>query len=113
MMQRWLGQLDFTQRWLLMIAVATAILAISMLVLRINVRTVIIFYVIGLSVVTLWMIVDARYFSAPRKNIQPAQPCACPICKHDYTGKCLQERCACCLVTKDEKVIGHSTSSLQ
>lgn len=113
MTQGGLNQLDFTQRWLLMIAVATAILAVSMLVLRINARTVIIFYVIGLSVVTLWMIVDARYFSAPRKNIQPVQPCACPICNHDYARKCLQERCACCLVTKDEKVIGHSTSTLQ
>jgi hypothetical protein len=49
-----------------MIAVATAILAVSMLVLRINVRTVIIFYVIAVSVVAFWMIVDARYFSAPR-----------------------------------------------
>ena len=49
MMQRWLGQLDFTQHWLLMIPVATAILAVSMLVLRVNVRTVIILYVIGLS----------------------------------------------------------------
>ena len=96
-----------------MIAVATAILAVSLLVLRINARTVIIFYVIGISIVTLWMIVDARYFSTARKNIQPVQPCACPICNHDYARKCLQERCACCLVTKDEKVIGHSTSTLQ
>jgi hypothetical protein len=25
----------------------------------------------------------------------------------------LQEKCACCLVTKDKKVVGHSTSALQ
>lgn len=112
-MQSWLSRLDFTQRWLLMIAVATATLAVSMIVLRINVRTVIIFYVIGISVITLWMIVDARYFAAPRKNIQPAQSCACPVCNHDYARKCLQKKCACCLVMKDEKVVGHSSSTLQ
>ncbi|HEU4605020.1 MAG TPA: hypothetical protein VFS46_02155 [Nitrososphaera sp.] len=107
------GQLSFTQRWLLMVAIATIILAVALLVLRINVRTVLVFYVIGLSVVTLWMIIDARYFSAPRKNIQATQPCACPICKHEYARMCLQDRCACCLITREEKVVGHSSSSLQ
>lgn len=106
------GRLSFTQRWLLMVAIATVIFAVALLVLRINVRTVFI-YVIGLSAATLWMIIDARYFSAPRKNIRATQPCACLICKHEYARKCLQDRCACCLIIREEKVVGHSSSSLQ
>ncbi len=112
-MERWLCEVELTQRWLLMIAIATALFAVSIVVLRMNIRTVVIFYAIGVSLVTLWMIVDAKYYSTQRKNVQPAQRCACQICKHDYVGKCLQDKCACCLVTKDEKVIGHSTSTLQ
>jgi hypothetical protein len=54
--------MDFAQRWLLMLAIATAILA---------------------------------------------------ICKHQYARMCLQEKCACCLITKDEKVVGHLSSPLQ
>ena len=112
-MPRLIGRMNLTQRWLLMLAVATALFAVSMFLLRMNVRTAIMFYVIGVAVVTLWMIVDARYFSAPRKNIPLTQPCACPICKHDYARKCVQGGCACCLVTRDRKVVGHSTSPLQ
>jgi hypothetical protein len=96
-----------------MVAIATVSLAVALIVLRINIRTVFIFYVIGLSAATLWMIIDARYFSAPRKNIRATQPCACPICKHEYARKCLQDRCACCLIIREEKVVGHSSSSLQ
>ena len=99
--------MDFVQRWLLMIAVATTILGVSMLVLRVNVRTAIIFYVIGLSVITLWMIVDERYFSARRNNIREGQACSCPICKHDVVRKCIREKCACCLVRNNGNVTGH------
>jgi hypothetical protein len=100
------------QRWLLMVAIATTALAFA-LILRFNVRSILIFYVIGVAAVTLGMIIDARYFSAPRRNIQPAQPCACPICSHEYAAKCLQDGCACCLITREEKVVGHSSSSFQ
>ena len=96
-----------------MLAIATAILAVAILVLRINFRTVIIFYGIGVAATTLWMFVDARYFASPRKNIQPTEACACLICKHDHAVKCLKNRCACCLIKNDEQVVGHSSSSLQ
>jgi hypothetical protein len=105
-------RLGFTQRWLLMVALATVLLAVALLVFRINVRTIIVFYVIGLAAATLWMIVDARYFSSPGRNIQAA-PCACPICNHEHARICLQQKCACCLITKKEKVVGHSSGSLQ
>jgi hypothetical protein len=105
--------MDFAQRWLLMLAIATAIFAILFLLLRVNIRTLAILMGIGLSLVTLWMYMDARYFSAPGKNNPSKQTCACSVCKHWYAKICLQEKCACCLITKDDKVVGHLSSTLQ
>jgi uncharacterized membrane protein len=105
--------MDFTQRWLLMLAIATGLFAISLLLLRVNIRTLAILLGIGLPLVTLWLYMDARYFSAQGRNISATQTCICPVCKHPSARICLQKKCSCCLITKDEKVIGHSSSSLQ
>jgi hypothetical protein len=105
--------MDFAQRWLLMLAIATAIFAIYLLLLRVNIRTLAILMGIGLSLVTLWMYMDARYFSESGRNIASKQACACPVCKHEYATMCLQEKCACCPITKGEKVVGHLSSTLQ
>ncbi|HEX2170650.1 MAG TPA: hypothetical protein VHF65_10175 [Nitrososphaera sp.] len=105
--------MDFTQRWLLMLAIATGVFAISLLLLRINIRTLLILLGIGLPLVTLWLYMDARYFSAQRSSNSPRQMCACPICKHQQTSMCFEKNCSCCLITKGEKVIGHSSSTLQ
>jgi hypothetical protein len=61
------------------------------------------------------MFVDARFF-APRSNRNgsaKSQPCTCPVCNHDHEEVCFQNRCACCLIMKNDKVIGHSSSALQ
>jgi len=106
--------MDFTQRWLLMLAIATGLFAISLLLLRVNIRTLAILLGIGLPLVTLWLYMDAKYFSVKGRNAPSKQEvCVCPVCKHQYAGMCLKEKCSCCLITKDEKVIGHSSSPLQ
>jgi hypothetical protein len=109
--------MDFTQRWLIMIAIATILFAIALLILRVNIRTLLIFFVIGISAVTLWMVVDARFFAPQSKrksgNAKSQQPCTCPVCNHDREEMCFQNRCACCLITKNDKVVGHSSSALQ
>jgi hypothetical protein len=108
--------MDFTQRWLVMIAISTILFAIGLLVLRINIRSLLIFYVIGISAVTLWMIVDKRFFAPQRKNSIDANktpPCTCPVCNHDSQEMCFQNKCACCLIMKNDKVAGHSSSALQ
>jgi hypothetical protein len=108
--------MDFTQRWLVMIAIATILFAIALLILRINIRSLLIFFVIGISAITLWMVVDARFFapqSKKRSGNTKSQPCTCPVCNHDREEMCFQNRCACCLITKDDKVVGHSSSALQ
>lgn len=108
--------MDFTQRWLIMFAIATILFAIALLILRINIRSLIIFFALGISAVTLWMVVDARFFAPQSKRGRSnakGQPCTCPICDHDREEMCFQNRCACCLISKDDKVIGHSNSALQ
>lgn len=105
--------MDFTQRWLLMLAIATGLFAISLLLLRVNIRTLAILLGIGLPLVTLWLYMDAKYFSPQRRNTSSKQVCACPVCKHPDATMCFGERCSCCLITKDEKVVGHSSSPLQ
>jgi uncharacterized membrane protein len=106
--------MDFTQRWLLMLAIATGLFAISFLLLRVNIRTLAILLGIGLPLITLWLYMDAKYFSAQRRNnISSKQACVCPVCKHQEARMCFEEKCSCCLITKDEKVVGHSSSPLQ
>jgi hypothetical protein len=105
--------MDFTQRWLLMLAIATGLFAISLLLLRINIRTLVILLGIGLPLVTLWLYMDAKYFSVQGRNNLSKQPCVCPVCKHHYERMCLEQKCSCCLITKGEEVIGHSSSPFQ
>lgn len=71
--------MDFTERWLVMITIAIILFAIALLILRINIRSLLIFFVIGISAVTLWMIVDATL--PPRARgvaIQRAGPASVP-----------------------------------
>ena len=64
--------MDFTQRWLIMFAIATILFAIALLILRINIRSLLIFFALGISAVTLWMVVDARFFAHQGKKGEEA-----------------------------------------
>ena len=103
--------MDFTQRWLVMITIATILFAIALLIIRVNIRSLLIFFVIGISAVTLWMVVDARFLAPQSKRVASAknQPCKCPVCNHDLEEMCFQDRCACCLIMKKDRVVGHSS----
>jgi hypothetical protein len=69
----------------------------------------------------LWMVIDTRFFTSQskrgrrrrRSNITKSQPCTCAICNHDHEEMCFQNRCACCLISKNDEVIGHSNNALQ
>jgi hypothetical protein len=90
--------MEFAQRWLLMLAICNChcnICYLLLLLLRVNIRTLSILMGIGLSLVTLWMYMDARYFSALGTNIfHQNRPAHVPSvnCKHQYAKMCLQER---------------------
>lgn len=105
--------MDFTTRWLSILGIGTVVFAISLFVLRIPIRTIIIFFILGLAVVTLWLYVDRR--SSQQKKISSIthQLCVCPICKHEEVDLCIQQKCACCLIMKGDIIIGHSINPLQ
>ncbi|MGH9921492.1 MAG: hypothetical protein ACRD38_01935 [Nitrososphaerales archaeon] len=105
--------MDTTTRWLSILGIGTIIFGISLFVLRIPVRTIIIFLIIGVSVVALWLYADARSKQQKRIDVISAQGCICSICRHDGAKICLQQRCACCLIMKGDTVIGHSINPLQ
>ena len=96
-----------------MVLISVSIFAIALLVLRVNIRTLAFLFGVGVSAATLWLYLDTRYFSQPKQTFSPTQPCVCAVCKHEHTDMCLQNKCACCLLTKGEKVIGHSNNALQ
>ncbi len=104
--------MDITMRWLSFMGIGTLCFGISLFVLRIPIRTIVVFLVIGLPLVALWLYVDAK--SRQQRSVLDInrQACLCPICKHEEAKFCLQDKCACCLVRRGEKVVGHSTNPL-
>jgi hypothetical protein len=104
---------DFKTRFMWMILIAVIIFGISLLALRGNIRTLAFLFAIGVAAATLWLYLDTRYFSGPKQVFSRTQPCICAVCKHENTEACLRENCGCCLVTRDEKVVGHSNNPLQ
>ena len=103
--------MDNTTRWIFMLGIGTVCFGISLFVLRIPIRTIIVFFIIGVPLVALWLYVDAK--SKQQKKIDSTQVCICSICKHEEAKSCFRERCACCLLSKGKTVVGHSVNPLQ
>jgi hypothetical protein len=100
-------------------------------VLRIPIRTIGIFFALGIPLILLWLYVGDKSKQQqlqrqkkvettgdPSSNnihlVQHQQKsCTCPICKHEQAEICLNQKCACCIVTKGDKVVGHSINPLQ
>src|SRR5712691_10520431 len=108
-------KMETTKRRLSMLGIGTLCFGISLFVLRIPVRTIIVFFIIGVPLVALWLYVDAKS-KQPKKittdTSTTTQVCICSICKHEEAKTCFQENCACCLLTKGNTVIGHSVNPL-
>src|SRR5947209_19863291 len=52
--------MDSTTRWLSMLGIGTLCFGLSLFVLRIPIRTIIVFFIIGVPLVALWLYVDAN-----------------------------------------------------
>src|SRR5207245_6272450 len=109
-------KMDSTTRWLSMLGIGTLCFGLSLFVLRIPIRTIIVFFIIGVPLVALWLYVDAKSKQEKITTTEPTaakQVCICSICKHDEARACFEANCACCLLTKGNTVIGHSVNPLQ
>ena len=114
---------SLTNRWLSALGIATLCFGIFLFVLRIPVRTISIFFVIGIPLILLWLYVDEKSKQPQKKkkidnsiNIQQQQQqqlCKCSICKHEQAGICLNQKCACCLMMKGDRIVGHSINPMQ
>jgi hypothetical protein len=122
---------SLTNRWILTLGLATLCFGISLFVLRIPIRTIGIFFALGIPLILLWLYIGHKSKQQqlqwqkkvettgdPSSNnnqlVQHQQKsCMCPICKHEQAGICLNQKCACCIIMRDNNVVGHSINPLQ
>ncbi|MFL6453901.1 MAG: hypothetical protein ACJ71L_07875 [Nitrososphaeraceae archaeon] len=121
---------SLTTRWILALGLATLCFGIFLFVFRIPIRTLGIFFVLGIPLILLWLyagdkskqqrqqkekITSDPSSSDNNNNLvqHEQQSCICSICKHEQAGVCLNQKCACCIIMKGNKVVGHSINPLQ
>jgi hypothetical protein len=119
---------SLTNRWILTLGLATVCFGISLFVFRIPIRTIGIFFALGIPLIVLWLYVGDKskqqQLQQKEKIIDNSsgnnhfsqhqqQPCIYPICNHEQARICLNQKCACCIIIKGNKVIGHSVNPLQ
>ncbi len=119
---------SLANRWVLTLGLTTLCFGISLVVLHIPIRTIGIFFALGIPLILLWLYVgdksrqqqsyDGKTTSDPGSSNNPdqhqlQQQCICSICNHEQAGVCLNQICACCTIMKDNKVVGHSINPLQ
>jgi len=123
---------SLTNRWILTLGLATLCFGISLFVLRIPIRTIGIFFALGIPLILLWLYIGDK--SKQQQQLQwqkkvettgdpssnnnqlvqhQQKSCMCPICKHEQAGICLNQKCACCIIMRDNNVVGHSINPLQ
>ncbi len=108
---------SLTNRWILVLGIGALFLALSLIVIRVPVRTIIVFFAIGIPLTLMWMYVDDKSTRQKKEyefftNLQK-QSCICSVCKHDNAGVCISEKCPCCIMMKGDTIIGHSINPLQ
>ena len=120
---------SLTTRWILALGLATLCFGIFLFVFRIPIRTIGIFFALGIPLILLWLYAGdkskqqqqqqkgkiANNSGSSTNNLlqHQQQLCICSICKHEQAVLCLNQKCACCIIMKGNKVIGHSVNPLQ
>jgi hypothetical protein len=111
---------NLTNRWLATLGIGAVIFGLALFILGVPVRTMIIFFAIGIPVVFLWLYADERSRKEKKEmeemeelgKIQQQQ-CICSVCKHEQAAVCLDQKCPCCIILKGDSIIGHSINPLQ
>jgi energy-coupling factor transporter transmembrane protein EcfT len=104
---------NITTRWLFILGIGTVFFGLSLFVLHIPIRTIIVFFVIGLPLVALWLYIDTKSKQQMNVNTIGSGACVCSICGHEQAKICLQEICACCLIMKGNTIVAHSVNALR
>ena len=97
--------------WPLITGIAVIVVGVIFMIFRANFMLSLVFVVLGVSLILAWYVL----YSRQRQNylLNYGQNCVCPICKHVKPPVCIQEKCACCVIMDQDKIIGHSNTPLQ
>jgi hypothetical protein len=117
------GDRPLSYNWVFAIGITMILLGVILFALRAALISLVII-IIGISLFTAWLYLSARLKESknflqngglPNKQVQAGsnEECICAICKHKVSSTCLNENCACCILMKDDSVIGHSNNPLQ
>jgi hypothetical protein len=108
---------NLTNRWLATLGIGVLIFGLALFVLKVPVRTMLIFFAIGIPVVFLWLYADERSRREKKEMEQldkiQQQLCICAVCKHEQAAVCMDQKCPCCIIMKGDSIIGHSINPLQ
>ena len=117
------GNQPLSYNWVFAIGITMIILGVILFALRAALISLVII-IIGISLFTAWLYLSTRLKES--KNLPQRggtsnkqaqgelnEECICAICKHKVSSTCLNENCACCILMKDNSVIGHSNNPLQ
>jgi hypothetical protein len=117
------GNRPLSYNWVFAIGITTILFGVILFALKAALVSLVII-IIGISVFTAWLYLSTRLRESrnflqrsglSNKQIQAGQDegCICPICKHKVSNTCLNENCACCVLMKNDSVVGHSNNPLQ
>jgi hypothetical protein len=104
---------SLTNRWLVTLGIGTVLFGISLFVLRIPIRTIFVFFALGVPVVFLWLYIDLKSRRQDEFSKMQNQKCICAVCKHDQAAICIDQKCPCCVAVKGDRIVGHSINPLQ
>ncbi len=97
--------------WPLITGIAVIAFGTILLAFRASVLLSIVFIILGVILVLSWYILYTKKKSEISHNY--GTDCICQICSHDKPLICMKQKCKCCTIMRENKVIGHSNNPLQ
>ena len=97
--------------WPLITGIAIIAFGTILLAFRASILLSIVFIILGVILVLSWYILYTKKKSEISHNY--GTDCICQICSHDKPLICMKQKCKCCTIMRENKVIGHSNNPLQ
>ncbi|MGH9977862.1 MAG: hypothetical protein ACRD8Z_18810 [Nitrososphaeraceae archaeon] len=98
-------------RYLMVLAIGTGMIAISLLLFRIPIVALWELMLVSVSLIMIWVYYDWR----EKKKIEAKEirdkiqieKCWCHVCRHTEARDCIKVNCTCCLLIKKNQILGH------
>lgn len=100
-------------KYLMILAIGTGMMVISLLVFKIPIRAVGPLLLIAIAVIGMWLYYDWRESKKNQQKQIPAeietQKCWCHICGHTEARDCVKAYCSCCMMVKKSQIVAHES----